>query len=485
MKAFLKSKAKGLILFGIMSLLTPTLFSQITPIHLGSKNEQWREEYAYTLAYQAYLFAYPYANMVEYRYNFITGPYRNELIPYMAINQFFHWRKLPDARYKGAGGTNNDTPYSIAFVDLSKEPVILSHPDMGDRYFYFQLAQCDDDNFANVGKRVTGSKAGNFALIGPNWKGKLPEGVRALPRSQTNLIFIQGRTLIKNDADALEANKLQDQYKLTPLSYWGKKSVPLPNNHDVWKPYDVKTDPLAEYKTMNRAMAEFGVDPRYKNYLEMYATIGVGPGLDPEKLDEATKRGMARAAKDAMRFMVEMNKSSHPFMGISKDGWDISDKNYGLLGRKNDFMRRASICFAGFVSPEKEEATYFQSNTDANGDLYDGSKTYTLHFAPGTLPKVNEFWSITMYSMATGVFNLVENPINRYSIGDRTPNLKYDADGGLTIYIGPQTPGGEKEKNWLPSAASGPYTLTFRTYGPGKEILEQKWFPAGVKPSNW
>ncbi|MFM7974076.1 MAG: DUF1254 domain-containing protein [Pirellula sp.] len=476
--------AKGLFLLGIFLLATPSAFSQITPIHLGSNNEQWRENYAYSLAWQAYLFGYPYVNHVAYRHNFIAGPYVNDMIPYMATNQFFHWRKLPDAKYKGAGGTNNDTPYSMAFVDLSKEPVILSHPDMGDRYFYFQLAQCDNDNFAAVGKRTTGSKAGNFALVGPKWEGTLPDDVKALPRSQTSLVFIMGRTLMKdNGPDALEVNQLQDQYKLTPLSYWGKKEAYVPQNHDVWKPYDIKTDPLAEYKTMNRAMAEFGVDPRYKNYLGLFATIGVGPGLDPEELDEATKRGLARAAKDAMNFMIEMNKSSRPFMGVSKDGWDISDKNFGKCGRENDFMRRASICFAGFVSPEKEEATYYQSNTDVAGNLYDGSKNYSLHFAPGTLPDVKDFWSITMYSMATGVFNLVDNPINRYSLGDRSPGLKYDADGGLTIYIGPISPGGDKESNWLPSAPSGPYTLTFRTYGAGKDILDQKWFPPGLQPA--
>ncbi|MFM7517222.1 MAG: DUF1214 domain-containing protein, partial [Pirellula sp.] len=105
------------------------------------------------------------------------------------------------------------------------------------------------------------------------------------------------------------------------------------------------------------------------------------------------------------------------------------------------------------------------------------------HFAPGTLPDVKDFWSITMYSMATGVFNLVDNPINRYSLGDRSPGLKYDADGGLTIYIGPISPGGDKESNWLPSAPSGPYTLTFRTYGAGKDILDQKWFPPGLQPA--
>lgn len=470
---------------GILLLSSVVSFGQTTPINLFAKNEAWRENYAYTLGFQAYLFGYPYANMPGYRYAYVAGPRPNEQTPHMAINQFFHYRKLPDARYQGGGGTNNDTPYSIAWVDLSKEPVILSHPDMGTRYFVFQLSGFDEDDFASVGKRVTGTKAGSFALIGPNWKGKLPAGVKALPKSRTNTIFILGRTLIKDSQDALEVNKLQDQYTLVPLSYWGKKDVKLPESHDVWKPYDKKTDPLADWKTMNRAMAEELVDPRYNNYLELYSTIGVGPGLDVEKQDDATKRGLARAAADAYKLIVDISKSDHPFLGVSKNGWDISDKNFGNLGPVNDFFRRAVINYAGVVSNDIREATYYQSNSDAKGELYEGSKNYTLHFQPGTLPNVKEFWSVTMYAITNGTFNLVDNPIDRYSIGDRTPNVKYDKDGGLTIYIGPTSPGKDRESNWLPGPKSGPFTLTFRTYGPGQDIIEQKWFPSGVEPSNW
>lgn len=442
--------------------------------------DSWRENYAYTLGFQAYVFGYPYVNMPAYRYAFVKGPYRNEQTPYAALNHFYHFRKLPDASYQGGGGTNNDTLYSTAWVDVSQEPVILSHPDMGDRYFQFQLVSFDSDNFAVVGKRLTGSRAGSFALIGPNWKGELPEGVTALHRSRTDAIFILGRTLVDNKEDALVVNKLQDQYTLIPLSYWGKPDAVLPESRDVWLPFDKKTDPLAEWKTMNRALAEFPPEERHKNLLDMFATIGVGPGLDVEKQDDATKRGLIRAANDAFKMIVDINKSDHPFLGNSRNGWDISPRNFGRLGLENDFLRRAAINFSGVCSTTPAEATYYQSNADANGVLYDGSKKYVLHFPPGTLPDVKAFWSVTMYSAASGTFNLVDNPIDRYSIGDRTPNVKKDADGGLTIYIGGTSPGADKESNWLPSPNSGPFTLTFRTYIPGKDIVDQKWFPPGL-----
>lgn len=440
----------------------------------------WRENYAYTLAFQAYAFGYPWVNMPAYRYAFVAGPYRNEQTPYAALNHFYHFRTLPDARYQGGGGTNNDTLYSTAWVDVSKEPVILSHPDMGDRYFQFQLASFDSDNFAVVGKRVTGSRAGSFALIGPNWRGQLPKGVTALPRSRTNSIFILARTLVDDKADALIVNRLQDRYTLTPLGQWGQPRVRLPESRDVWKPFDPKTDPLAEWKTMNRAMAENPPESRHKNLLDMFATIGVGPGLDVEKQDEATKRGLIRAAGDAFRMIVDINKSDHPFLGNSRNGWDISPRNFGRLGLENDFLRRAAINFSGVVSTTPAEATYYQSNADAEGTLYDGANAYVLRFPPGTLPVVKAFWSLTMYSAASGTFNLVDNPIDRYSIGDRTPNLKKDADGGLTLYIGGASPGADRESNWLPGPTSGPFTLTFRAYIPGQDIVDQKWFPPGL-----
>ncbi len=446
--------------------------------------DDWKENYAYTLGLQAYVVGYPYVSMPALRYAYVAVPPPNPQTPYAPLNQFFHFRDLADASYQGGGGTNNDTLYSTAWLDLKDEPIILSHPDMGDRYFWFQLASMDADNFGSVGKRVTGTEAGSFALVGPDWQGELPADM-PLIRSRTNHGFILGRTLVDGPEDVAAVNALQDQYTLIPLSLWGQTDVVLPESRDVWQPYDRNTDPLADWKTMNRAMAENPPEARLAPLLDMFAMIGIGPGLDVEAQDEATKRGLARAAVDGRQMLADINASSHPFVWKSANGWDITPPTFGHAGLSNDFLRRAAVNFAGVVSSEAEEATYYQSNTDGTGGFFDGSKAYTVTFPPGGLPEVGEFWSLTMYSTATGgTFNLVPNPIDRYSIGDRTEGLQLGQDGSLTLYIQGSSPGPENEANWLPSAPTGPFTLTFRAYRPGPEIVAQEWFPPPVLPVN-
>ena len=449
----------------------------------ASDRETWRETYAYTLGVQAYVFGYPYISMPTMRWAFVAKPPANEMTPYAPVNHFFHFRKLADASYQGGGGTNNDTLYSTAWLDLTDEPLILSHPDMGERYFQFQLASMDSDNFGVVGKRCTGSGAGSFALVSPTWEGDLPAGVTTAFRSRTNHGFILARTLVDDPEDALVVNKLQDQYTLVPLSLWGKPDAVLPESRDVWKPWDAKTDPLADWKTMNRGLAEDPPEERLAPLLHMFETIGVGPGQDVEAQDDATKRGLARAAVDGRKMLADINNSKNPFLWKSQNGWDISPPTFGHAGLVDDFLRRGSINFSGLVSTECAEATYYQSNTDGTGNYFDGAKNYTLTFPPGGLPEVQAFWSVTMYNTATdGSFNLVPNPIKRYSVGNRTPDVKMDPDGGLTIYIQSESPGGDKESNWLPSPPEGLFTLTFRTYIPGQDIIDQKWYPPPVLP---
>lgn len=443
--------------------------------------DDWRENYAYTLGVQAYIFGYPYVSMPALRWAYVAMPRPNDMAPSAPLNQFFHFRKLADASYQGGGGTNNDTLYSTAWLDLTKEPIILSHPDMGDRYFRFQLASMDSDDFGSVGKRDTGSAAGSFALVGPDWQGQLPPGILKVIRSRTNHGFILGRVLVDSPEDAKAVNVLQDQFTLVPVSLWGKPGAVLPASRDVWKPFDRKTDPLADWKTMNRALAEDPPEARLAPLLHMFETIGVGPGLDVEAQDDATKRGLARAAVDGRQMLDDINASSHPFVWTSRNGWDISPKTFGHAGLSDDFLRRGAINYSGVVSTVIEEATYYQSNTAGNGEYYDGAMDYTMTFPPGGLPKVSGFWSVTMYSVDENhTFNLVPNSIKRYSIGDRTPNVKTNADGSMTIYIQSKSPGKEKESNWLPSPPKGPFTLTFRAYIPGEDIVSQKWFPPAV-----
>jgi len=469
-----------------IKILTITMFAMmVMSITFGTaamgqevdEKTDWRENYAYTMGVQAYAFGFPYVYLPSLRWDWVTQPKPLDgVTPYAPLNHFFHVRQLVNASYRDGGSPNEDTLYSIAMVDVSKEPLILSHPDMGDRYFSFELASLDSDNFAYVGKRTTGEKAGSFAIVGPDWEGTLPAGVKALPPSRTPAIFIFGRTLIDGAADAPVVNALQDQYTLVPLSFWGKKDAKLPESRDVWKPFDPKTDPLAEWKTMNRAMTENPPEARLAKLLELFANVGVGPGQDIDSLDEATKRGLARAAVDGRKLLNESLSSGE--LGKQVNNWNIPPKTFGRAGLADEFLvRGAAQCLGGILANDPEEAVYYNTTMDGEGQPLDGNKRYSIRFAPGQLPEVDAFWSLTMYDPT---YNLTDNPINRYSIGDRIKGLKKDADGGLTIYIQNTSPGKDKESNWLPSTQSGPFLLILRTYIPGEEILEQKWAPPPV-----
>jgi hypothetical protein len=213
--------------------------------------------------------------------------------------------------------------------------------------------------------------------------------------------------------------------------------------------------------------------------LGLFARVGIGPGQDVEAQDDATKRGLARAAIDGRKLLIDVNRSKNPFMGEKINGWSIPPMTFGRYGLVDDFLLRAVLCFAGIITPWAEDAYATNTTTDVNGDLVDGGKRYVIHFAPGRLPKGLGFWSLTMYD---STFNLTPNPLDRYAIGNRTQGLKLDENGGLTIYIQHESPGKDKESNWLPCPPRGIFTLTFRAYWPDKEVAEGKWYPPGVMP---
>jgi hypothetical protein len=443
------------------------------------KPNDWREIYAYTLGLQAYVFGFPYIYLPSLRWDWVTQPKPlGDITPYAPLNHFYHARTLADASYRGGGSPNQDTLYSMAWVDVGKEPIILSHPDMGDRYFTFELACMDSDNFAYVGKRTTGSKAGDFAIVGPDWEGKLPDGVQDIPRSHTPTILIFGRTLVDGPADVATVNRIQDQYRLTPLSFWGKSGATLPASRDVWEPFDPASDVLAEWKTMNRAMTENPPEAQLEKLIGLFDKIGVGPDQDIDAQDDATKRGLARAAVDGRKLLNDVIASG--LLGKRINNWNIPPRIFGRAGLSDDFLLRGSVqCLGGIIANEPEEAAYYNTAVDGSGQPLDGGKRYTMRFAPGKLPKVHAFWSITIYGPT---YNFTPNPLNRYSIVDRTPGVKRDDDGGLTVFIRNTSPGSDKESNWLPSTASGPFLLVMRTYIPDTEIVEQQWAPPAVTP---
>ena len=454
-----------------------------------AKAANWREDYAYNLGMQAYVFSYPWVYLPELRYAWwVNNEPKKDVTFYMGRNEFWHSRSLITADYRDGGSPNNDTLYSMSIIDVSKEPVILSHPDMGDRYFTFELASATSDNFAYVGNRTTGGKAGHFLIAGPNWDGKIPKGVQLpaqsagtadaglKPVSPTGTVWMFGRTATRNPQDAKLVNKLQDQYKITPLSLWGKPDAKLPpSDHNTYKPYDRKTDPLADWKTINREMTANPPMAMYSQLIEQFKTVGIGPGQDVTKMDPATQKGLARAAKDGFAQIQKIGRQGGS--GKIVNGWFYPPKTMGSAGYFNDLVTRAAIqCAMGIISNDPEEAVYVITTTDKEGVQLNGANSYTMTFKPGEMPNVKYFWSLTIYDMTN---NFVANPINRYNIGSLAAGYKKAADGSMTLYIQKDSPGKDKESNWLP-APKGDFRLAFRTYGPEKEIVEQTWQIPGV-----
>jgi hypothetical protein len=454
-----------------------TLSASAAPRKMAdAQPSQWREDYAYSLGMQAYIYGFPWIFLPTMRWNWTVHSLLPKKSPDAPVNHFWHARRLANASYRFGGAPNNDTLYSIAWLDVTREPIILSVPDMGERYYTFEFAGIDSDNFAYVGKRATGSKAGNYAIVGPGWHGTLPPDVVALPPSHTPWVLVMGRTLVNSAAELPAVHALQDQYRLTPLSLWGEANAKLPSSREVLKPFDVKSDPLAEWKTMNAAMTENPPPTRHAQLMKLFATIGVGPGQDIDKMNEGTKRGLARAAKDGRKFLGEVNGSGE--LGTRINHWNFPAHGMGRAGDDDNFLLRASMqCLGGIVANDPEEGVYVNTTFDNAGQKLDAAKRYVLHFSAAQLPKVKAFWSLTIYGLD---LNLIDNPLNRYSIGDRTPNVKYDADGGLTVFIQASSPGGDKESNWLPTTKTGGFFLVMRTYIPDKDIIDQTWQIPGI-----
>jgi len=483
--------AKGHATLGAATTLL-LLFALALPCAAGpssaAKND-WREEYAYTLGVQAYTYAFPLIYMSKLRYDWTNVP---DSSFYASLNHFHHKKVLADhINYTSGGSPNQDTLYSWGWMDLREGPVILSHADMADRYFTFEIADFYTDNFAYVGKRTTGGKAGAFAIMPPGWKGKLPADIQGSFESPTTFVLIFGRTLVKGEEDVLAVNKLQDQYHMTPLALWGKKNAVVPEGRDVFKPYGNVFEPygrekdsLADWRTINRAWSENPLaKDRDRDLVKLFAEIGVGPGFTAESLDklpEPIKKGLARAAATTRPMLDEM-LATGAFKSKVVNGWNYPPKTFGRAGLAGDFVTRAAIqSLGGIIANDPEEAVYLNTFNDVNGKPLVGGQRYTVQFKKDNLPPVKEFFSITMYGPDS---NFVPNDIKRYSVGDRTAGTVKGNDDTITIYIQPDPPKTPAERaNWLPSPFQGNFYLVLRSYGPKQPIIDQVWAPPAVTP---
>jgi hypothetical protein len=383
------------------------------------------------------------------------------------FNQFRHYSRLATPDDKDIVTPNNDTPYSWAWLDLRAEPIVLSLPAVPKRYYVNQWFDLYTHNFAYTGSRTTGREAGNYLFAGPRWKGTVPKGIKAVFRAETEIVGTLTRTAIEGgpeDIPALQA--VQAQYRLTPLSrFTGKKAPPASPPVD-WPPFDrTRAEGLGFIPYINALLPLMPTVPSEVDMRARFARIGVAPGrpFNAASLDPAIRKAMEEGVAEAsaeLKARAQTETTSRDMFGTRE-----------FLGKDYIYMRNAGAML-GIYANSKDEALYGSQQTDSSGKVLDGSRKWVLRFAPGQLPPVNEFWSITMYSLPDRF--LVANPINRYSIGDRTPGLKKGADGSLEIYLQAENPGKDKESNWLPTP-KGPFFFAARFYGPKDNALRGEW----------
>src|SRR5882672_11387717 len=374
---------------------------------------------------------------------------------------------------------NSDTPYTFIGPDRRAEPMVLTVPAMEkNRYFVFQMMDLYTFNFDYVGSRTTGDNGGDFLIAGPNWKGPTPKGITKVIRSETQLVNVVGRTQLFNPGDLDNVKKIQAGYNLRPLSEYLGKPAPPPAPEVNWikpmKPSE-QSKSLEFFNQLAFLLQFTSVNPDEASLRKRFESIGIVPGktFDTASLSDARKMALSNGMADGQK-EIDAYRAS------------LGGKSADLFGSraflKNNYLKRATGTQVGIGANSKDEALYPIYEKDADGKPLDGtSGRYVLRYADGKFPPVNAFWSLTMYALPSQL--LVKNPINRYLINaPMLPNLKRDADGGLTIYIQNESPGADKESNWLP-APKGPFMMAARYYWPKPELLDDKWKSPAVQPA--
>lgn len=432
---------------------------------------------ALELAVEAYIYLYPIITMDVSRRIMCNVP-PGKITGMGPAGVFHHMRAFPDANFKAVVRPNFDTLYSSAWLDLTKGPVVMSAPDMGDRYYLLPLYDMWTDAFAVPGTRTSGNAAANFAIVPAGWQGELPAGMQRID-APTPYLWIIGRTQTNGPADYAAVHAVQDCFTLAPLATW-----PNPAEAPVYTPdptVDMKTPPLDQVNNMTgQAYFTYGAEllklhkPHVTDWSQIARRrrIGLKPGepfawdaLSPE-IQEALNAAPAEALK-SMRAKL-------PTLARVVNGWQMNVDSMGVYG--DYYLKRAIVAMVGLGANQAVDAVYPLAVCDAEGKPLDGANDYVLHFAAEELPPVEAFWSITMYD--SDGFQAA-NEIDRFAIGDRDA-LRFNADGSLDIYMQHENPGGDKVANWLP-APRGPLGITMRLYAPKSQVLDGRWVPPAIQ----
>ena len=448
----------------------------------SQQGDRVSEPEAAQIGVEAYIYGYPLVTMEMTRrvLTNVAAP-KGQKAP---VGQFARLREYPTPANKEVTAPNADTLYTQAWLDVSKEPYVLSLPDEKGRYYLMPMLSGWTDVFQVPGKRTTGTKAQTYAITGPNWKGTLPPGLTEY-KSPTGMVWIIGRTYCTGSpADYKAVHKLQDEYKLVPLSAYGKPYAPPPGQVDP--SIDMKTpvrnqvngmDAGAYFKLLATLMKDNPPAAADAPMVAKMAKIGIVPGqdFDMSKLDPAVAKALQDIVKPAQeKIMSQMQVGG----SVNVNGWSYRTKGIGIYG--TDYLQRAFITALGLGANQPQDALYPTSVADAAGQPYDGARKYVMHFDKGQTPPAQAFWSLTMYDAQ---YFFVANPLNRYTLSSRS-QFKPNQDGSVDLYIQNESPGKDKEANWLP-APKGKFVLMLRLYWPYEpphvSIIDGSWKPPVVK----
>lgn len=364
---------------------------------------------------------------------------------------------------------NVDTLYTVARLDLSDGPLVVHVPEEDGRYYVLQFLDAYTNTFAYIGRRVTGTHPGNFAIVGPGWRGRLPAGVKRI-QAPTPTVWLLGRTLVQRPSDLERVNQIQHGYTLTPLSAFG--GPPLAALFVASSTLEPKPLPrgLAFYDAVGAAMKQNPPPRSERALLRQFARVGIGPGLSPstERLSTATREGLLAGLVEGSGRLARYASRLQSASERAHNGWLVPPKATGDYG--TNYLLRAYVAGSALGANVPAEAIYPFAFVDRKLAPLSGRHRYVLRFAAGELPPVNAFWSLTLYDQQ---LFLVPNPIDRYAIGNRTPGLRRNRDGSLDILI-QHSPPRHNRSNWLP-APSGRFALALRLYQPKPSALRGAW----------
>ncbi len=442
--------------------------------------QELSDEETFQIGVETYIFGYPLLLMDETK-QVMTHKNLPFSGPFAPVNQLAHTKEFLTPSFDTIVSPNVDTLYTSGWLDLTNGPMVLHLPDTQDRYYVFEMLDVWTNVFSSIGKRTTGTKAGDFVITGPNWKGALPQGIQEI-KSPTNTAWIIGRFFCRGSQEYKIVNELQSKCSLLTLDEFTKENaVAIKTALDM---RDLRPSPKQEVDTMNakeffQSLAELlqsnPLVPEDKNMMKIMSRVGIAPGkeFNFEKLDSSMQNELTLSLKAAREKINKKIKN----LGKVINGWEINLKSIGNF--ETDYLLRAAVAQMGLGVNQPEDAIYYYTEIDDAGKPLQGDHLYIIHFEKGQIPPVDGFWSITMYNSQ---HYLVKNPIDRYAI-HFYDNLQFNPDGTLDIYVQYHEPK-EKRSNWLPAPKEN-FNLILRLYWPKVEALNGTWKPPTVSHAKY